>query len=344
MSESTFSRRGRARRGLPALPIALALVASMVAIGGGAMPAAAAPQGPPPGPRPMAGRCPAAASGITGAPSGPAMLAMRPGPEGPMLVVGSGPNAGCSLYILTSDQPLASPPSYGCSSGGACDTKIWPALLTGARPLAGPGVNPRLLGTVARTDIITGTTVLQVTYAGMPLYQYSHDPAPGATAGEDIFDKFASPAGVWYLVSPGRGTPLPGVATLAMENVTFTGNASGAGVVLGALMPTDFGGDQLFPVYTFSADPAHGTACTGRCAVFLPPLLGQGRPQAATGLDARALGVIRRPDGSMQVTYDGRPLYLFVKDNGPTTASGTASGVGAGAIFGGTGFNTVPAQ
>ncbi len=353
MSESTLLRRRRARRWRsPALLIALGMVASMLAIGSGAIPAAAAGPGAMPAgvptptafPPPAAGQCPAATAGITGAPSGPATVAMRPGPAGPMLVVGSGPNAGCSLYILTADQPQASPPSYGCGAAGNCDTKIWPALLTNGRPMAGPGVNPRLLGMVARTDVLTGMTVMQVTYAGMPLYQFSHDTAPGMIAGESIFDQFTSPPGVWYLVSARQGAPLPGVATLAMENVTFSGGASGSGVVLGALMPTDFGGARLFPVYTFSADPAHGTACTGKCAVFWPPLLTQARPQAATGVDARALGVIRRPDGSMQVTYDGRPLYLFIKDNGPTTAPGTASGVGAGAIFGGTGFNTVPAQ
>ena len=33
-----------------------------------------------------------------------------------------------------------------------CDSDLWPALLTKGAPIAGPGVNPRLLGTVTRTD------------------------------------------------------------------------------------------------------------------------------------------------------------------------------------------------
>ncbi len=49
-----------------------------------------------------------------------------------------------------------------------CDTVLWPALLTDGAPITGRGVNPRLLGTVTRTDVLTGTPVKQVTYGGLP--------------------------------------------------------------------------------------------------------------------------------------------------------------------------------
>jgi hypothetical protein len=53
--------------------------------------------------------------------------------------------------------------------GKPCDTILWPALLTQGAPIAGPGVNPRLLGTVTRTDLPGLGAVQQVTYAGWPL-------------------------------------------------------------------------------------------------------------------------------------------------------------------------------
>src|SRR5262245_42823768 len=52
---------------------------------------------------------------------------------------------------------------------GAC-AAAWPPLLTKGKPVAGPGVKPRLLGTTRRRN---GT--LQVTYNHHPLYYYSAD-------------------------------------------------------------------------------------------------------------------------------------------------------------------------
>ena len=93
-----------------------------------------------------------------------------------------------------------------------CDSDLWPALLTDGAPIAGPGVNPRLLGTVTRTDIdLPGlSAVQQVTYAGQPLYRFFLDQAAGDTQGANLDDPVTSPPGIWYLVDPRRGTPATG--------------------------------------------------------------------------------------------------------------------------------------
>ena len=52
---------------------------------------------------------------------------------------------------------------------GVC-AKAWPPLLTTGAPLAGSGVEAKLLGSTRRSD---GS--LQVTYGGHPLYYYSAD-------------------------------------------------------------------------------------------------------------------------------------------------------------------------
>ena len=47
-----------------------------------------------------------------------------------------------------------------------------------------------------------------------------------------------------------------------------------------------------------------------------PPVLTKEPPSAGNGVAARLLGTIRRGDGSLQVTYAGRPLY-FYEHEGP---------------------------
>jgi predicted lipoprotein with Yx(FWY)xxD motif len=278
---------------------------------------------------------------ITSAPTGPATVsAASSATYHRTIVIGSGPNAGCELYMLTSDQTNATPPHFACTNSlpGQCPTVIWPALLTNGAPIAGPGVNPDLLGTVTRTDILTNTSVQQVTYAGFPVYQFFLNHAPGDAHGANLFDPFTTPQGVWYLQSPGRGLPDTGDATLSPESVTVKPAGTSASVVA-ALMDQGTGG-QNFPVYTFSADSDHQSACVGQCAVLWPPVLTTDRADPSGGLSSKGVGVIVRPDGSHQVTFDRHPLYLFIQDAATQGTPGVAHGSGVTA-FGGT-FHLIP--
>jgi predicted lipoprotein with Yx(FWY)xxD motif len=51
-------------------------------------------------------------------------------------------------------------------------------------------------------------------------------------------------------------------------------------------------------------------------------LLATGKPTAGAGLAASKLATIIRSDGTRQVTYNGHPLYLFVKDQKPGDVKG----------------------
>jgi len=302
---------------------------------------------------------------VTGAPTGPATVsAASTTSYGRVLVVGSGDYAGCSLYLLTSDQLHAlNGTPFACSDNAnalktPCDSDLWPALLTKGAPIAGPGVNPRLLGTVTRTDfdfLTGGSSVKQVTYAGYPMYRFFLDQAAGDTQGANLDDPVTSTAGVWYLVNPRRGVPAPGRAQLQLETAPVGGTGPNA-TVLAATMDNDFSAfpDASFPVYTLSRHRGHeredvrndgwGRACQGLCAVYWPPLLTSDRPVAGPGVDQRALGFVVRPDGSHQVTYKGRPLYLFYNDAyiGPPVNVGTQGINGAGARTPWGVFNTIP--
>lgn len=242
-------------------------------------------------------------------------------------------SGGRTLYMLSYDTPgptrgglgqgqgnpdRAGPATTTCT--GAC-TAIWPPLLTSGRPIAGLGVDPRLIGELRRPD---GTT--QVTYAGWPVYLYAFDLAAGAPAGltngEYLLDKEAD--GVWYTVAP-QGGPDPGTAAFTTESASISGSSPETVLaVTSAAMPAV---NPSATVYTFSLDTTPGTsACTGTCAKYWPPVL-TSTPPSLSGLSG-AFGTIQRSDGSFQVTYNGQPLYFFSQDLTarsyvvPTTAFG----------------------
>ena len=84
-------------------------------------------------------------------------------------------------------------------------------------------------------------------------------------------------------------------------------------------------------LYTFSADSGGKSACTGQCATAWPPAtIASTTPTAPSGVTASALKTITRDDGSYQLTYNGQPLYTFVKD----TAAGQVNGNGVNAFNG----------
>ena len=63
-------------------------------------------------------------------------------------------------------------------------------------------------------------------------------------------------------------------------------------------------------VYTFDKDAANSgkSACSGPCAALWPPVV--------VGLTQPVVpySVISRDDGSKQITYQGKPLYLYASD------------------------------
>ena len=302
------------------------------------------------------------ADAVTGAPQGPATVSVRSTAHGRALVVGSGRYTGCSLYLLTSDQlhALTGAP-FACSdnlnplgAANPCDTVLWPALLTQGAPVAGPGIKPKLLGTVTRTDLPGLPAVQQVTYAGHPLYRFFLDEVPGETEGANLDDPVTSPAGVWYLVNP-RGIPAPGQAQLRLETAPLDSTGP-AETVLAARMNNDFHvfPNVSFPVYILSVDNGDQSgdarsrevggesACQGQCAVYWPPVLTSQEPQAGPGVEQNALGITVRSDGSHQVTYDGQPLYVFNKDAYIAGIAGTQGINGTGALTPWGVFNTIP--
>jgi predicted lipoprotein with Yx(FWY)xxD motif len=75
-------------------------------------------------------------------------------------------------------------------------------------------------------------------------------------------------------------------------------------------------------LYLFKGDSGTSSACSGACAVAWPPLRTGATPAVAGGANAALVGTIPRSDGTRQVTYNGHPLYTFVKDHKPGDVNG----------------------
>ena len=100
---------------------------------------------------------------------------------------------GVSVYLFEPDRRLGDQRSSATSHCiGDCLILFRPVAGEPA-PTTGPGVDPRLIGTVRRSD-----GKLQATYNGWPLYYFGEDIFAGETNGHQ-FNEFG---GDWYLIGP----------------------------------------------------------------------------------------------------------------------------------------------
>jgi predicted lipoprotein with Yx(FWY)xxD motif len=120
-------------------------------------------------------------------------------------------------------------------------------------------------------------------------------------------------------------------ATTASTSPTSIGTGKTA---LGTIL-VDSQGRTL---YLFTHDAGVTSMCSGPCATAWPPLVSPGAATATSGANAALLGTSKRADGTTQVTYNGHPLYRFVKDQ----TAGETNGQGVTA-FGGSWFTVTVA-
>lgn len=193
-------------------------------------------------------------------------------------------NKGMTLYTFANDKPGVSNCYDQCAAN-------WPPLtIEEGQALYGAAGVTGELGVIERTD---GST--QITYEGLPLYYWVNDVAPGEATGHGVND-------VWAVARP------------APPTVQLGGNDS-----LGAFL-VDSNGMTL---YLFTQDSPNISNCYDQCAVNWPPLiLEEGQELNGAAGVTGVLGTIERSDGGLQVTYNGMPLYYWVKDAAPGETTG----------------------
>ena len=77
-------------------------------------------------------------------------------------------------------------------------------------------------------------------------------------------------------------------------------------------------------LYTYDKDKPGESACTGKCAEIWPPA-----KATASEKPSGDFTTIKRPDGTMQWAYDGKPLYTYKDDK----KAGEANGDGKGNVW-----------
>ena len=118
-----------------------------------------------------------------------------------------------------------------------------------------------------------------------------------------------------------RGAWVVALASMVLAGSILAATAAGAGPAtvkagqvssVGKVLTTSSG----LTLYHYTDEHGGKIDCKGGCAKLWPPLLVKGstKPTAGPGVTASKLGTIRRPDGGVQVTYNGLALYRYAPD------------------------------
>lgn len=174
---------------------------------------------------------------------------------------------------------------------GACLEEWLPLELASGQP-TGPETIQADLGVFDRGD---GTR--QVTYKNQPLYRNRDETEPNQGSGN-------GQEGAWFAVNV-----LPAVFVAVHPQ-------------LGEILV----GPTGMTLYTYEGDPAGSYQCDEGCSENFPPLVVTLTPGAPARLRGEIATMVRLPDGwhgrRVQVTYQGRPLYFWSRDERPGDATG----------------------
>lgn len=174
-----------------------------------------------------------------------------------------------------------------------CEDKCaenWPPLLSSRLPSLPEGLGGTL-SLITRKD-----GARQVAYNGAPLYYWKRDQSAGDALGQGL-------GNVWFAA-----------------NVAPT-----VRVVQDPKLGEVLAGPQGLTLYTFKKDTPDMSACEDKCAEHWPPLLVSRAPRDLPALPG-TFGVLTRKDGSLQVTYNGAPLYSWQRDAKPGDTLGQGLG------------------
>ena len=132
----------------------------------------------------------------------------------------------------------------------------------------------------------------------------------------------------------GAATSAPAASPSAAPAASAAASAAGGSVVMTATVGSNgtlvVASSNGMTVYTFDKDVANSgtSACSGGCLTKWPALTvpAGSTPTAASGITGKLGTITRTDDGTLQVTYNGKPLYFFSGDK----AAGDSNGIYTG--------------
>jgi predicted lipoprotein with Yx(FWY)xxD motif len=134
--------------------------------------------------------------------------------------------------------------------------------------------------------------------------------------------------------APSAAAPSAAASAAAAGGETYT-----VAVATGAV-GSYLTGEDGKTLYIFTPDSTNKTACVDKCAASWPPFVISSDDTLTPGTGVTGtLATFARPDGKMQVTINGHPLYYYAAD--AKAGDTTGQGVG-GKWFVGTPDGAVP--
>jgi predicted lipoprotein with Yx(FWY)xxD motif len=232
---------------------------------------------------------PTTAAPTTVAPAAP-LFGVAKSQVGDILVASSGR----SLYMF---DPDARKPGGSVCNGQCAD--VWPPIIVKSEAaLVAPSGFGGKLTAVKRDD---GS--LQAAVNGWPIYGWVFDKSKGDLNGQAVNE-------VWWVLDP-TGNPIRTTPTMRIRSNKVGAAAASKNVLVDARGMT---------LYMFENDKVKDvSACYDACATAWPPALVTSEAQLSLfqggGLDRSKLKLIRRADTTaLQVSYNGWPLYTWVRD------------------------------
>lgn len=128
------------------------------------------------------------------------------------------------------------------------------------------------------------------------------------------------------------GGATPAGSQAPASTASATGAAGGASVQIAhdAKVGDHLTGAGGKTLYLLTKDTAGASTCVDTCAANWPPFtVATGESVVAGSGVTGTFATLKRADGSMQVTYDDRPLYYFAADG----AAGDAKGQGVNDVW-----------
>jgi predicted lipoprotein with Yx(FWY)xxD motif len=119
----------------------------------------------------------------------------------------------------------------------------------------------------------------------------------------------------------------PGVAASSAAASSAGGASVTVGTATSATLGTYLTGPNGMTLYMKTTDTANTSTCSGQCLANWPPLtVSAGQTPAAGSGVTGTLGTHMGSDGKTWVTYNGLPLYYWVKDTKPGDTTGQGVG------------------
>ena len=217
-------------------------------------------------------------------------------PAGPSIMVGKNDTLGSflvddknmTLYLFTKDTPNTSNCYDKCATA-------WPPLLTTG--CSSCQRTELMLPNLVPPNVLMDPCRLHIT-AGLCTY-FAKDTKPGDVTGQNVGE-------VWFVITPAGEMVKPAAALPEGGTTVMVGKND----TLGSFLVDS----KNMTLYLYTKDTPNTSNCYDKCATAWPPLLTTGSPIPGTGVDDSKLGTTKRTDGSMQVTYNGWPLYYYIKD------------------------------